>query len=103
TLFYFFIFSFCFFTFSTLVSYGLLWSLMISYDLLWSLFLYLIYFKNAFTDISVFSRIFSLVGFLSLSIFILSVCFPFYLVGSVYWCVSLRGFQCSILIVVGLL
>ncbi|KAI8046937.1 uncharacterized protein B0P05DRAFT_567491, partial [Gilbertella persicaria] len=68
TLFYFFIFSFCFFTFSTLVSYGLLWSL--------SLFgLCLIYFKNASTDISAFSEVFSLLD-------------PFSLLGSFYLVLS---------------
>ncbi|KAI8051879.1 uncharacterized protein B0P05DRAFT_562214 [Gilbertella persicaria] len=89
---------------------------------LWFVFCkYLIYFKNAFTDISVFlgflfgwflsllfhlSIVFgkySIISKTRLLTSLLSLGFSLYLVGSVYWCLSLRGFQCSILIVVGLL
>ncbi|KAI8059040.1 uncharacterized protein B0P05DRAFT_273933 [Gilbertella persicaria] len=38
-----------------------------------------------------------------LLISLLSLGFSLYLVGFVYWCCSLRGFQCSMLIVAGLL
>ncbi|KAI8048335.1 uncharacterized protein B0P05DRAFT_564505 [Gilbertella persicaria] len=38
-----------------------------------------------------------------LLISLLSLGFSLYLVGFVHWCCSLHGFQCSILIVVGLL